>query len=133
MSDNDIEARIEALIDGELTAAEIEALEEAARGVGLASEGGIERMKTHLVTLTNTESWEAVKLKIPAHDEAHALHRALLVEKDLYPDHQHHMVTISIDKANPSAPTAEFEAIEEKQVRVLERIDEHLKSPLLEM
>lgn len=89
-------------------------------------------MQRYLVTLTNTETWSAIKLNIEASDEAHALQRALLIKKHRHKDDVHHMVTISTVGANPSVDLKSFDKIENSEVEVFERIDLHIKFPLIE-
>ncbi|MDX1487240.1 MAG: hypothetical protein R3268_03505 [Acidiferrobacterales bacterium] len=89
-------------------------------------------MDRYLVTLTDTHTWRAVKINVAAESESHALHRALLVEKHKYKDHEHHMVTISVSGCNPSVTPDVFEYIEDKEVEIFERIDYHQRHPLLE-
>lgn len=93
---------------------------------------GKDSMRRYFVTLTNTETWRAVKFSVEAESESHALHRALLVERHKYADHIHHMVTISIAGSNPSVSPDVFDVIENKEVEVFERIDWHNRFPIIE-
>ncbi len=86
----------------------------------------------YLVTLTNTKTWNAVKLNVGADNESHALYRALLVVACNHQGHVHDMVTISLVGANPSVQLCSFELIADHDVEVLERIHQHNLSPLIE-
>ena len=94
--------------------------------------GKSDAAERYLVTLTNTQSWRAVKINVAAETESHALHRALLVEQHKYKDHKHDMVTISISGCNPSVAPDVFEYIQDDEVEIFERIDWHQRHPLLE-
>lgn len=87
------------------------------------------QMHRYLVTLTNTKTWETVKLSVAAESEAHALHRGVLCEKFKYPEHTHHMATISLTGSNPDANPEIFEYIEESEASVFESIDRQQKAP----